>query len=116
MTQGLSTELTARLVLACDVDMAAVERALALEANARTALEASTPVPAGVAAHDDGGWDNTRTAEIDQRNAPLARFEGRVSLELIVHRCPHLRLDESAADLHWGALFRGVRRLPLLFS
>jgi cytochrome P450 len=47
--------------------------------------------------------------------APLARIEGRVALETIVRRYPHLRLDGSAADLQWGALFRGFRQIPLLF-
>jgi cytochrome P450 len=47
--------------------------------------------------------------------APLARIEGRVALETIVRRYPHLRLDASAADLQWSALFRGFRQIPLLF-
>ena len=47
--------------------------------------------------------------------APLARIEGRVALETLVRRYPDLRLDESAADLTWGALFRGFRQIPLLF-
>ncbi len=47
--------------------------------------------------------------------APLARIEGRVALETIVRRYPHLRLDESATNLQWSALFRGFRQIPLLF-
>ncbi len=47
--------------------------------------------------------------------APLARIEGRVALETIVRRYPDLRLDTSAADLQWSALFRGFRQIPLLY-
>jgi len=47
--------------------------------------------------------------------APLARLEGRVALETLFGRYPHLRLAIHPDQLPWrsGVLFRGVRQLPV---
>lgn len=68
ITQGLVTELTAQLDLASPEDMAAAERTLALLAQTITALEATTPVPAG-AITDEAAWDETDTPARDRQSA-----------------------------------------------
>jgi DNA-binding MarR family transcriptional regulator len=68
ITQSLISDLTAQLDLASSEDMVAAERTLTLLAEAITALEAVTPVPAGAIA-DDGGWDETETTERDRQSA-----------------------------------------------
>ncbi len=69
ITQGLITELTAQLDLASSEDMAAAERTLELLAQAITALEATTPVPAGAIALDDATWDEAEPAASDRQSA-----------------------------------------------
>lgn len=48
--------------------------------------------------------------------APLARLEGKIALEMLHGRYPHLRLKIPAGQLRWrpGILFRGLETLPLL--
>ena len=69
ITQGLITELTAQLDLASSEDMAAAERTLELLAQAITALEATTPVPAGAIALDDATWDEAEPSASDRQSA-----------------------------------------------
>ena len=69
ISQGLITELTAQLDLASSEDMAAAERTLELLAQAITALEATTPVPAGAIALDDATWDEAEPSASDRQSA-----------------------------------------------
>lgn len=49
--------------------------------------------------------------------APLARLEGRVALEILVDRFPHLRLDPTARpEFLQNPNMTGVRKLPLLID
>ena len=68
ISQGLISELTAQLDLVTAEDTAAVERTLTLLANAITALEATTPVPAGALA-DESSWEDTEATESDRQSA-----------------------------------------------
>jgi DNA-binding MarR family transcriptional regulator len=68
ISQRLITELTAQLDLASAEDLAAAERTLALLAQAITALEAVTPVPAGVIT-DDSAWDETEAPSSNRQSA-----------------------------------------------
>lgn len=68
ITQELISELTAQLQLASSDDIAAAERTLALLAQAITALEATTPVPAGAIA-DETAWEDTETATRNRQSA-----------------------------------------------
>lgn len=68
ITQELISELTAQLQLASSDDIAAAERTLALLAQAITALEATTPVPAGAIA-DETAWEDTETAMRNRQSA-----------------------------------------------
>ena len=68
ITQGLISELTAQLDLASPEEMAATERTLALLAQALTALEAVTPVPAGAIA-EDSAWDETDATAGNRQSA-----------------------------------------------
>lgn len=68
ISQGLIDELTAQLDLASSDDLAAAERTLTLLAEAISALEATTPVPAGALA-DDSAWDETEAAAPDRQSA-----------------------------------------------
>lgn len=49
--------------------------------------------------------------------APLARVEGKIALQTLFGRFPDLRLAVEASDLEWrsGVLFRGLKRLPLMW-
>lgn len=69
ISQGLISELTAQLDLASAEDMAAVERTLTLLATAITALEATTPVPAGAMIENDNAWDDADTPSSDRQSA-----------------------------------------------
>ena len=69
ITQGLVSELTAQLDLASADDLAAAERTLALLAQAITALEATTPVPAGAIIESDNAWDEAGTSSSARRSA-----------------------------------------------
>ncbi len=50
--------------------------------------------------------------------APLARLEGEIALSQLFNRCRHLRLALPASQLEWrsGALFRGLKALPVLWG
>jgi DNA-binding MarR family transcriptional regulator len=69
ITQGLISKLTTQLDFETTDDMAAAERTLTLLAQAITALEATTPVPAGALVEAEGAWDETGTPTFDQRSA-----------------------------------------------
>lgn len=47
--------------------------------------------------------------------APLARLEGRIAFEVLLRRCPDLRLSAPRSSLEWkpGLVLRGLRRLPV---
>lgn len=47
--------------------------------------------------------------------APLARLEGRIAIQTLVNRFPHLRLAKPAESLKWrtGILMRGPKQLPV---
>jgi DNA-binding MarR family transcriptional regulator len=68
ITQGLLSELTAQFDLASAEDLAAAERTMDLLSQALTALEATTPVPAG-AVNDEGTWDDTGSVESSRQSA-----------------------------------------------
>ena len=69
ISQGLISELTEQLKLANAEDMVAAERTLTLLAQVITALEVTTPVPAGGITIDEGTWDETDTAGRDLQSA-----------------------------------------------
>lgn len=50
--------------------------------------------------------------------APLARMEGRLALDSLLHRFPHLRLAVPIEQLHWdhgdGLVLRGLSELPVI--
>jgi cytochrome P450 len=50
--------------------------------------------------------------------APLARMEGRLALDSLLQRFPHLRLATSIGQLHWdhgdGLVLRGLSELPVI--
>jgi cytochrome P450 len=50
--------------------------------------------------------------------AALARMEGQLALESLLHRFPHLRLGVAPDDLHWGhgdgLVLRGLTELPVI--
>lgn len=69
ITQALITELSAQLDVASSEDMIAAERTLTMLAQAITALEAATPVPAGAITLDEGAWDETDTTAGDRQSA-----------------------------------------------
>lgn len=68
ITQRLITELTAQLDRATSEDLAAAARTLTLLTTAISALEATTPAPAGAVA-DDGAWEEPDTAARDRQSA-----------------------------------------------
>lgn len=102
----------------------------------RTALEdmdvAGTPVHAGdevafglaAANHDTARFTDPDRFDISRADAnrhvafgkgihvclgaPLARIEGRVALETLIRRYPHLRLADPEQPPQWGALFPGL--------
>jgi cytochrome P450 len=47
---------------------------------------------------------------------PLARLEGRVALEALLHRFPHFERAASVSSLEYGSSFvlRGLRRLDIV--
>jgi cytochrome P450 len=49
--------------------------------------------------------------------APLARMEGQIAINTLVHRFPNLRLAVAPESLHWrrGLFVRGLEKLPLAF-
>jgi cytochrome P450 len=49
--------------------------------------------------------------------APLARLEGKIGLQTLFTKFPHLQLAIPADQLEWrsGVLFRGLKRLPVCF-
>lgn len=49
--------------------------------------------------------------------APLARVEGEIALQTLFARFPDLRLAVDESELEWrsGVLFRGLKRLPLMW-
>ncbi len=48
--------------------------------------------------------------------APLARIEGQVAFETLIHRYPELRLAVPEDDIEWsGNFLRGFKQVPLLF-
>lgn len=49
--------------------------------------------------------------------APLARVEGKIALQTLFGRFPDLRLAMPESELEWrsGVLFRGLKRLPLMW-
>ena len=50
--------------------------------------------------------------------APLARMEGRLALDSLLHRFPDLRLAAPIEQLHWdhgeGLVLRGLSELPII--
>jgi cytochrome P450 len=50
--------------------------------------------------------------------APLARMEGQLALDSLLHRFPELRLAVPAERLHWGhgdgLVLRGLTELPVI--
>lgn len=50
--------------------------------------------------------------------APLARLEGRIALDLLLTRLPHIRLAVAVDALRWrsGVLFRGLEALPVAWT
>jgi cytochrome P450 len=50
--------------------------------------------------------------------APLARMEGKIALDTLIHRFPELRLAVPAEQLHWGhgdgLVLRGLSALPVI--
>jgi cytochrome P450 PksS len=49
--------------------------------------------------------------------APLARLEGRIAFEVLLRRCPDLRLAHARERVRWkrGLVLRGLRELPVSF-
>ena len=49
--------------------------------------------------------------------APLARMEGQIAINTLVHRFPNLRLAVAPESLRWrrGLFVRGLEKLPLAF-
>lgn len=49
--------------------------------------------------------------------APLARMEGQIAINTLVHRFPNLRLAVAPESLRWrrGLFLRGLEKLPLAF-
>jgi cytochrome P450 len=49
--------------------------------------------------------------------APLARMEGQIAINTLLHRMPNLRLKDSPESLTWrpGLVLRGVKGLPVEF-
>jgi cytochrome P450 family 107 subfamily K polypeptide 1 len=49
--------------------------------------------------------------------APLARMEGQIAINTLVHRFPDLRLAVAPESLRWrrGLFLRGLEKLPLAF-
>jgi cytochrome P450 PksS len=50
--------------------------------------------------------------------APLARLEGRIAFDVLLRRCPDLRLAAPRSSLRWkpGLVLRGLKRLPVTWS
>ena len=50
--------------------------------------------------------------------APLARMEGQIALDGLIHRFPELRLAVPVDQLHWGhgdgLVLRGLSALPVV--
>ena len=50
--------------------------------------------------------------------APLARMEGQIALDTLIHRFPELRLAGPVDQLHWGhgdgLVLRGLSALPVV--
>jgi cytochrome P450 len=49
--------------------------------------------------------------------APLARLEGQIAMNTLLHRLPALRLTVAPDSLRWrkGVFLRGLKQLPLAF-
>ncbi len=49
--------------------------------------------------------------------APLARMEGQIAINTLLHRMPGLRLKDSPETLAWrpGMVLRGLQKLPVEF-
>lgn len=49
--------------------------------------------------------------------APLARLEGQIAINTLLHRMPNLRLAVAPEQLRWrrGLLIRGLTKLPVVF-
>jgi cytochrome P450 len=47
--------------------------------------------------------------------APLARLEGQIAINTLLHRCPNLRLDAAPDKLRWraGLEMHGLEALPV---
>ena len=48
--------------------------------------------------------------------APLARLEAEIAFSTLLHRFPTLRLASADVEREGGMVFRGLKRLPLLFD
>jgi cytochrome P450 len=50
--------------------------------------------------------------------APLARLEGRIAFDVLLRRCPDLRLAAQRSSLRWkpGLVLRGLKRLPVAWG
>jgi len=50
--------------------------------------------------------------------APLARLEGQIAINTLLHRIPDLRLAVKQSSLRWrpGLVLRGLRSLPMAFG
>lgn len=50
--------------------------------------------------------------------APLARMEGRIALNTLLQRCPHLRLTTAVDTLSWrfNPILRGLQHLPVTWD
>lgn len=84
----------------------------------------------GSANRDPAAFDAPNTFDITRQNnrhvtfnvgihfclgAPLARLEGQVAIETLVHRMPKLRLASDQADWNPNMHFRGLRTLNVEF-
>jgi cytochrome P450 PksS len=49
--------------------------------------------------------------------APLARLEGQIAINTLLHRLPNLRLAAAPEQLRWrrGLIIRGLEKLPVAF-
>jgi cytochrome P450 len=82
---------------------------------------------------DAGHYENPEALDLDRADvrhlafghgihfclgAPLARMEGRLALDTLLHRFPQLRLAVPMEQLHWGhgdgLVLRGLSELPVI--